>query len=87
MMNAPNKKIYDIYKYIYDSLMITEINDKLFKLDNGNIAKTYTEYFKEKDETIYMHILGIRSLEGKEKENKIFENGQLLERRVLENSR
>lgn len=73
MMNAPNKKIYDIYKYIYDSLMITEINDKLFKLDNGNIAKTYTEYFKEKDETIYMHILGIRSLEGKEKENKIFE--------------
>lgn len=73
MKTTSDKKIYDIYKYIYDSLMITEINDKLFRLSDGTIAKTYTDYFKDKDETLYMNIMSIRELEGKEKENKIFE--------------
>lgn len=73
LLNADNKRIYDIYKHIYDALMITRINNKIFKLSNGNIAKTYTEYFMEKDPHIYEHLMSIRNLEGKEKESKITE--------------
>lgn len=73
LLNADNKYIYDIYKYIYDALMITTINDKLFELSDGRIAKTYTEYFAEYEPKIYEHLQSIRKLEGKEKENKITE--------------
>lgn len=73
MISAKNKRIYDIYKHIYDALMITEINDKIFQLKDGTIAPTYTDYFKEKDLLIYNHFMNIRKYEGDEKQNKISE--------------
>lgn len=71
MANAEDADIYRIYEKIYNALMVTEVNDKIFKLPNGKIATTYTEYFKAYDPDIYAHIMQIRSLSGKEKENAI----------------
>lgn len=71
--NADNIEIYNIYKKIYDSLMVTTMNNNIFRLDNGEIAPTYTDYFSEKNPILYNHILYIRTLSNKEKENYISE--------------
>lgn len=71
MKDAQDAEIYNIYEEIFDSLMVTQINDKIFALPDGKIAKTYTEYFEAYEPYIYEHITQIRKLNGKEKENAI----------------
>lgn len=73
MYNADNIEIYNIYKKIYDSLMVTTMNNSIFKLEDGEIAPTYTDYFKEKNAILYNHILYIRTLPDKERDNYISE--------------
>lgn len=63
MYTANNKEIYDIYKTIYDSLMITELNMEFFRLKNGEIAKTYTEFLRERDPILYNSIIQIRNMD------------------------
>lgn len=60
---ANNKEIYDIYKTIYDSLMITELNMEFFRLKDGNIAKTYTEFLRHRDPILYNSIIQIRNMD------------------------
>lgn len=62
LRNANNKKIYDIYKKIYDSLMITKINTQVYKLPDGNVANTYSEYLKFKNVILYNSIMKLREL-------------------------
>lgn len=66
LYNANNKEIYDIYKTIYDSLMITELNLEFFKLSNGKTASTYTEFLRERDPILYNSIIQIRNLDSLE---------------------
>lgn len=73
MHSADNIEIYNIYKTIYDALMVTTMNNSIFELDNGIIAPTYTDYFAEKNIILYNHIKYIRSLANNEKENYISE--------------
>lgn len=62
MNNADNKRIYDIYKKIYDSLMITDFNLEFFRLDNGEMAKTYTEFLEYRDSSLFRSLYNIKSI-------------------------
>lgn len=53
MMNADDKNIFDIYKKLYDSLMIMEFTNKYFSLSDGSIASTYTEFMLDRDAVLY----------------------------------
>lgn len=62
LINPPNKEMYDIYRYIYKSLFIMKLNMEQYKLPNGNIAHTYSEFFSHKDSLIYTFIEEIKSI-------------------------
>lgn len=53
MMNADDKDIFDIYKQLYDALMITEFTNDYFKTPDGEIAETYTEFMYYRDAVLY----------------------------------
>ena len=54
MMNANNRRIYKLYKKIYDSLMLTKINLDYFVIDDeGTIASSYAEFIKFKRANLY----------------------------------
>ena len=71
LRNAENKRIYDIYKKIYDSLMITKINTQVYKLPDGNVASTYCEYLKFKNTILYNSIMELRELPEDNKQDTI----------------
>ena len=55
--NVKDKDMYDIYKYIYDSLMVTKLNYKYFKkAGNGKLPKTYTDYIKNRNNFLYVKL-------------------------------
>ena len=53
MQNASDKDTYDLYKKLYDSLMVTKYNKEIFKMSNGQYAKSYTEFIQYRDEILY----------------------------------
>lgn len=74
LYKADNKKIYDIYKKIYDSLMIMELSMKFFTLKDGTIAKTYTQFLKERDVILYQSLITVRATDNNRvKQQKITE--------------
>lgn len=64
--NADNKKIYDVYYKIYESLMINEFNMEFFRMKNGEVAKTYTEFIQDRDLILYKSLMDIKSIKSKE---------------------
>lgn len=62
LINPPNKKIYDAYKYIYKSLFIMDCNMEYYKLGNGNMASTYTQFLQEKDPLLYEQLLNLSKI-------------------------
>ena len=73
MANASNKRIYDIYKTIYDALMVVEYNQKFFQLETGSTPKTYTDYLHFRDSDLYNSLIHIKSIENeKERQSYIF---------------
>lgn len=63
MKNAENKDIYDIYKYIYDSLMVTKLNYKYFKkAGNGRLPTTYTDYIKNRSNYLYNLLMSCKDI-------------------------
>lgn len=74
LMHADNKQIYDIYKTIYDSLMIYRLSDEFFTLSDGTKATTYTEYLKDKDMILYKSLIDIKEIDDIiDKEQKIID--------------
>ena len=70
MRNADNKEIYDIYKNLYDSLMIIEFTLDYYKNpDTGEYYKdsdgdiTYSEFLKHKDLDLYNIVAEIDKFE------------------------
>lgn len=54
MVTANNKRIYDLYKKIYQSLMITNINLDYFVIDDeGTVASSYAEFLQYKNPQLY----------------------------------
>lgn len=62
MNKANNYRIYKIYKYIYDALMVTELNNDVYKIADGTIAKTYTEYLNYSSPVLYDSIMSIKEI-------------------------
>lgn len=62
MFVADDKIIYDIYKKIHDSLMITDLNMNFFKMENGQPAATWTEYIQSRDAVLYNSILKFKAM-------------------------
>ncbi len=60
MFTADNYDIYKVYSDLYDSLMITELSHEFFRLKDGRIAKSYTEFLKERDVILYNSLIQIR---------------------------
>lgn len=67
MYNANNFQIYKVFKKIYDSLMIKDLNNKVFTI-NGAPAKTYTDFLSIRDPLIGKFVNNIRLLDPKEKD-------------------
>lgn len=54
MVTADNKRVYDLYKKIYQSLMITRINLDYFVIDdNGTVATSFAQYLEYKNTDLY----------------------------------
>lgn len=66
LSTANNKQIYDIYKTLYDSLMLTELNMEFFKKKDGTVATTYTDFLRERDPILYNSILQIRNMDSQD---------------------
>lgn len=61
LVHPEKKEIYDIYKKIYESLMIMDLNQIYYKLPSGETAKTFTEFLKYKDGTLYAYLMTIKA--------------------------
>ena len=66
MREAKNYDIYSIWKKLYDSMMVWEFNMEFFKLDNGEIAPTFTEFLKEKDNVLYLSLKRIENISNRD---------------------
>lgn len=63
MMDADDKNIYDIYKKLYDSLMIMDFTNHYFNISGTDkTASTYTEFMKHRDQTLYQILVDIDSI-------------------------
>ena len=71
MTNAETNKEYEIYKKVFDMLMIKVFKLDYFLLDDGTMPTTYTQYLKYRDSILYLSlsdILKIEDLETRRKE-------------------
>lgn len=72
LINANNKDIYDIYKTVYDSLMICKLNFEFFKKPDGTIAKTFTDFLYDRNIILYNSLIEIKNIGSEElKQDKI----------------
>lgn len=63
MLDADDKHIYDIYKKLYDSLMIMDFTNHYFRLPGTDtIASTYTEFLKYRDQTLYKILVTLNNI-------------------------
>lgn len=62
MIDSEDYREYHIWKHIYDTLMVWQLNFKFFTLENGKVATTYTEFLKEKDSVLYNSLQEIKSM-------------------------
>lgn len=73
MFNANNKREYDAFKIAYESLMQVNYNTKFFKISTGEenaSDKSYSEYLKYRDDSLYKNILYINNIKDKNERNK-----------------
>lgn len=66
--SADNKRIYDIYKKLYDSLMIEKLTFDFFKNPDGTIAKTFKEFLSHRDIVLYNSIVEIENITDKDEQ-------------------
>lgn len=62
MLEAQDWEEYKVWKDLYDSLMNWKLTMKYFTLSNGEIAKTYTEFLKDKDTVLYDKLVKVNSI-------------------------
>ena len=63
IFTADNKKIYDIYYTLYDSLMLSELTKDFFTKSDGTMATSYTDFIKDRDKILFTKLLDIKSIE------------------------
>lgn len=63
MHNTSEKRMYDLYKRLYDSLMISSYNKEIFRLGPKKYARTYTEFIESRDEVLYEQLIRFKGME------------------------
>jgi hypothetical protein len=63
MVETDNIHTYEIYKKIYDSLMISKYNKEAFKIGENTYAKTYTDFLETRDAVLYQKLSYFKSLD------------------------
>ena len=53
MHNTHDKRMYDIFKKLYDSLMVADYNREIFKQPDNTYSLTYTDFLKNRDSVLY----------------------------------
>lgn len=71
IVNANNKDIYDIYYKLYDALMIRDLNNEFFRIDENRIAKSYTEYIEHNDLLLFNFLQSVKEIDSDERANYI----------------
>jgi hypothetical protein len=66
MVKAQDFREYKIWEYIYDYLMTWNFNLEYYRLSDGTIPRTYTDFLQEKDDVLYAKLMQIRSITDKE---------------------
>ena len=74
MNNCSDFHTYQIYKKLFDSLMLSKYNKEAFKLTDGSYAKTYTEFLQTRDTVLYDKLMYFRSLEQEARNKEIADN-------------
>lgn len=81
MKNADNKREYDIYKKLYDSLMTVELTMDYYKNpETGDFYRdsegdaTYSEFLKHQDAALYYIVTEVQSFEDEESRNSYIAN-------------
>lgn len=70
LRTALNKREYDIYKTIYNHMMIDEFTLDYFVQADGTLPSTYTEYLKYRDTILYLSLLEVAAIEDLETRRK-----------------
>lgn len=66
LVQAQDYREYLIWKYLYEYLMTWNFNQEYFKLSNGEVATSYTDFLREKDIVLYNSIISIKSIQDDE---------------------
>ena len=81
MLNADNKREYDIYKKLYDALMTVELTMDYYKNpETGDFYRdeegdaTYSEFLKHQDPALYYVVTEVQSFEDDESRNSYIAN-------------
>lgn len=70
MQKADRYHMYKIYKDLFDSLMISQLNTSIFRDEYGNFAGTYTNYIKSRDPILYKFIKDLEAMEESDRISK-----------------
>lgn len=70
LRTAENKREYDIYKTIYNHMMIDEFTLDYFILEDGTFPDTYTEYLRHRDTILYLSLKEVSAIEDMDSRRK-----------------
>ena len=74
MVDCSDYETYQMYKKIYDTLMISDYNKEMFKLGEGKYAETYTEFLQHRDSVLYEKLVYFKSLDDEAMRKAIADN-------------
>ena len=63
MNHTSDKDTYEMYKTLYDSLMVSEYNKEIFKISDDRYALTYTEFLQSRDTKLYDILMELRTMD------------------------
>lgn len=62
LKHAENKRIYDVYKKLYDTLLLTEHTNEFFRLPNGEMPITMSQYLANRDPALYKTLTTVKAM-------------------------
>ena len=63
MTECGDYRKYQMYKGLYDALMISKYNKEAFRLTNDTYAKTYTDFLQVRDSVLYDRLIKLKDME------------------------
>ena len=66
MVKSNDSREYFVWEHIFNYLMTWNFNLEYYRMNDGTIAETYTDFLKEKDDFLYAKLVQIRNISDKE---------------------